>query len=146
MIYNLQGKIKVIEIIIALSALIIGGMIYIIYRTDTLLMFSWFNKLHLNDIVCALRENYGNSETFDFIKFNSPAALWLFSYMLLIDAIWFKFGQCAIYLFFISILPCIAISSEILQYFALVPGTFDIKDLIAYIVSIFTYLIIKLIP
>jgi hypothetical protein len=109
-------------------------------------MFSWFNKLHLNDIVCALRENYGNSETFDFIKFNSPAALWLFSYMLLIDAIWFKFGQCAIYLFFISILPCIAISSEILQYFALVPGTFDIKDLIAYIVSIFTYLIIKLIP
>jgi hypothetical protein len=42
-----------------------------------------------------------------------------------------------------SIVPIMALGSELLQYFKLIPGTFDIKDLMSYLCAIIFFLIIN---
>jgi len=61
----------------------------------------------------------------------------------MIDAIWHN-DKGAIKNIFISLVPLITISSEVLQYFGLVKGTFDIYDLTCYAIPPLVYMSLKL--
>ena len=120
-----------------------GGFIYIIFRSDTLIMFDWFNTLCLSEYSDFLRLKYGDIEICNFIKYNIPAALWLLSYLLIIDVIWKSKQFCLPYVIFILSMPIIAIISEIFQLFHLIPGIFDVFDDVSYSVVIVLFLLIK---
>ena len=64
--------------------------------------------------------------------------------MILVDAIWNSSKSISAYIF-IYYLPFLALMSEILQYFGLVPGVFDWIDIASYLFAILSYNIIKLI-
>ena len=117
---------------------ITGGLIYVIFRTKTLYMFSWFNYLNLGNIVDFLRLNYGTSQINEIIKFCLPDGLWLFSYLLTIKAI-HKTDKDVITIIFYVSLPVIAIGSEVLQFLNLIPGVFDIYDFTCYICAIILF-------
>jgi hypothetical protein len=106
-------------------------------------MFSWFEKLGLSTSVEYLRNTYGEHSIFAWVKYNLPAALWLFSYLFIMDSIWANHPNKTIYWIFMSLVPIMAFSSEILQYFSLIPGTFDFKDLLSYFYAIIFFLIIN---
>jgi hypothetical protein len=91
-------------------------------------MFSWLNSVNgvriLND--------FGNTfHVFHWFKYSLPDGLWLFSYTVLMLEIW-KQRINKESLFWIFILPFIALFSEFLQLFKVIPGTFDFIDLIFY--------------
>lgn len=134
---------SVLKSSLAIVLLIFGGFIYVIFRSEDLLMFNWFRSLGLNNIVIKLRDGYGLMNIQDWVKYNMPAGLWLFSYMLVIDSIWDDSNSSA-YKYFITILPVFAIISEVMQFFQILPGTFDIMDVIIYVFAIFLFLTIKL--
>lgn len=119
-----------------LLTLIIGGLIYISFRTDHLLMFKWFAALSLDsqieilrDTTFTLREHLPN-----WFVFSLPDGLWIFSYVTLTLLIWGNSINKR-NLFWVFLIPFIAISSELLQLFNIAPGTFDSIDLIFYIIG-----------
>ena len=86
--------------------------------------------------------NATNSELFGWVKFNMPAGLWLLAYMFMIDSVWGK-EKNYVYLYFLYILPFLAITSELMQISGLLPGTFDVMDLFCYVFAILLFVIIK---
>lgn len=126
------------RIALAILFFMVGGAIYVSYRVKTLNMFGWFNFLGLDHYVDYLRSNIGTYKISNFVKYSLPDGLWLFSYFLVIKAIYnTEMSKAAIISY--TALPLVAIGSEILQIFNLVPGVFDIYDLICYICSILIF-------
>jgi len=114
--------------------LIIGGLIYILFRTDSLVMFKWFATLSLDKPIEYLRDSTlpFKDQLPDWFLFSLPDGLWIFSIISFILLIWGNNinKQNLVWIFTI---PFIAIASEIGQLFSIVPGTFDAIDLAFYI-------------
>lgn len=134
----------VLKVAIGTLSILVGGLLYVILRTKRLLMFSWFEQLGLGGVVDSLRSNYGNHTVYAWIKYNLPAALWLFSYLYIMDSIWSKCSNKATYWLFMSVVPLMAICSEFLQYFKAVSGTFDDLDVLAYCGACILFFTLKL--
>jgi hypothetical protein len=118
------------------TALLVGGLIYILFRTSSLKMFAWYETMGFRSLTIALRKL-----TFPFapkipewILFSLPDGLWIFSYVNLMLCIWNNV-VCFKNLFWVLIIPLLAIGSEIGQGLGLIPGTFDLADLLLYILG-----------
>ena len=106
--------------------LFIGCLIYVLFRTDTLL----YNKLFGNFF-----SPIGSPKTFlqKIITFSLPDGLWAMSYTMLIFHL--RNDKTFKTLIWSILIPVIGILSEIGQLYYLIPGTFDIIDLIMYIIA-----------
>src|SRR3990172_4353052 len=96
--------------------LLIGGLICILFRADSLLMFRWFDTIGLGQTIKTARQLIGHSNLPAWTVFSLPDALWIFSFtnfMLIIwrDKFW---GQS---LFWIFIAPTVGLFSEVGQAF-----------------------------
>ena len=112
------------------AALFLGGMIYVLWRSDSLLMFHWFEHLGLAEPVLTMRlfaAPYSGSFP-SWFYFALPNGLWLLSGILFLHCVW---GSRALWqpAIWASILSLIAITSELCQYWGIVPGVFDGWDL-----------------
>ncbi|OXA79129.1 hypothetical protein SAMN05444397_102370 [Flavobacterium aquidurense] len=110
-----------------------GSLIYILFRTPSLRMFFWFEKLHFLDFIKSLRSfTITNVNNFpDFVLYSLPDGLWVFSYVSFILYQWENKIKSE-NLVWIFIIPIISITSELGQIIKIVPGTFDITDLLMY--------------
>ena len=113
----------------------IGGMIYILFRSQKLWLFHWFYALNLGEIINFMRSSVQEIKNFvpKTILFSLPDALWVYSFTMFIS-LFFKNFYIVSSIFIMSML------TEILQLF-FVTGTFDIYDLIYmflfYLLSIY---------
>lgn len=124
--------------ILSLLPLLIGGLIYILFRVDTLRMFNWFEKIGLLEHIDHLRQftlHFANGIP-EWILYSLPDGLWLFSYTTLLLGIWDN-RITNKNLSWIAIIPTIAILSELGQLAGAIPGTFDIMDLLLYLLGSF---------
>ena len=136
-------KNRATRIILSLGILSLGGLIYIIYRDKSLLMFDWFNSIGISSEIDGLRNLFQGEGIYGWVKYSLPDGLWIFSYMFIIDAIWDKERNAASMIFLWG-LPLVAVFSECFQYFGLLSGVFDWKDMASYTLAITLFLIIKL--
>lgn len=132
---------KALEITAAFLIFVVGGCIYIAFRSTTLRMFGWFDDLGLHDFILGVRSSSSSIHMPEIIRFCIPDGLWTLSYILFMDAIWSP--DVKRQLIFCCIIPLIGSLSEILQNFGFVKGTFDVVDLSCYIVPYIIYLILK---
>lgn len=116
--------------------LVLGSFIYISFRQNTLVMFSWLDRVNLLEVISDYRlftlpwvENLPN-----WFLYSLPDGLWLFSYLSILLAVWDNTISKHNVLWFLLV-PSVAVFSEIGQLFSIVPGTFDLIDLIFYIVG-----------
>ena len=115
-------KIKLI-IIHCIIPIMIGGLLYVFFRSTSIRMFKWFDFLGLENVIQLMRSTLFNvkSNIPNWIYFSLPDGLWVYSF----TRIWL-------------LIPFISgILSEILQYFGLFPGTFDYLDLCFSLFCIF---------
>jgi hypothetical protein len=115
----------------AAGSLLLGSAIYILFRSESLLMFRWANLLGLFPLIHSLRLYSLEVKPVipAWVVYSLPFALWTVSYMLFIQAIWF--GHKSIYrVIWFWAVPVISLASELGQYRRFVPGTFDIFDLL----------------
>ena len=133
---------RILKICIALLMLIIGGLIYVGFRSETLLMFRWFRCCGVFEYVAHFRETCLGCDLPYFVRYSLPDGLWLLSYMIIIGTIWNK-NKSIQYLIFVYAMPIIAIIIELLQYYFTELGTFDILDIIAYTAAIIIYKLIQ---
>lgn len=109
--------------------LFLGGLIYILFRTTSLYMFTWFDFLGIRHIVDFFRQEFLQIKLWDWIIYSLPNGLWLYSFINLFLFIW-ENQICKINLILIVIPPVFGIGSEIAQYYGFIHGTFDYVDLI----------------
>lgn len=114
--------------------LLLGGLIYILFRTTSLKMFSWFEYLGILETIMDVRKIFKNVILYEWIIYSLPDGLWLFSYVSLIITLWnneIKSGN----LFWLFGLPSIVLLTEIGQSISIIPGTFDWIDLYMYLIG-----------
>jgi len=110
-------------------ALFVGGMIYVVWRGQNLVMFAWFDTLGLSDSVARLRDYAAPYSRVlpHWFYYCLPQALWFFSGLLLLSCIWrgagTREGVAWVAVFFI-----IGSAFESGQLLGLVPGYFDAGD------------------
>ena len=128
---------------LSLVILLLGGLIYIIFRDKSLLMFNWFDAIGIGNEIDGLRRLFQGEGIYGWVKYSLPDGLWAFSYMFLVDAVWNGSKLISSYIFIYS-LPFFALLSEFFQYFSLLPGVFDWVDVASYLFAIILFVIIKL--
>lgn len=117
-----------------LFTLLSGSLLYILFRTSNLKMFNWFEKLNILSFINTLRDSTTIYTDYlpNIILYSLPDGLWLFSYVSLVLFLW-KNEIRNENLFWIFIVPIISIFSELGQLIKIVPGTFDLADLVMYL-------------
>lgn len=130
-----------LKILLSLSLLMLGGIIYLGYRNEALLLFEWAHFLGLDAIVHLFRTYASHYLLSSWIIYSLPDGMWLLSYMLIIDLLW---GESDISQnFWLYILPFIAIISELSQLIVPSHGTFDFLDLCCYFIAIILFKTLK---
>jgi hypothetical protein len=127
---------------LGMMLLLMGGMTYLLFRPQTLLMFHVTDAIGLSAAINSMREGI-SSQLPEFIIYNLPGALWAAAYILTIDSLMFR--QSVMPRILVSgIIPVIGAVSELLQLIGLLPGTFDVADLLCYLIPYLLYLSITL--
>ena len=125
------GKLERIEIFrrfygfVSLTSLVLGMGIYIFFRNTNMLIFAWIPPLgFLKNVYIPLEHSLITS----MFLYNLPDALWFLSGILFIRFLWFnKHKEQKIYLICFYFIGAIF---EISQLSSVIPGTFDLLDLL----------------
>jgi len=125
---------------LALTLLLTGAFLYILFRSRNHLAFYAADALGLRNFIDSLRASVADVETPEFVRFNLPDCLWSTSYILIADFIFREESQWA-RLKWVSAIPLIGIGSELLQFAGLLPGVYDPLDLVAYFLPLGCYFI-----
>lgn len=119
--------------------LFVGGGIYLLTRDKSLLMFNWVENIGFYDELDVLRSHFPSYKIPEWIKYSLPSGLWSFSYIIMMHLIWLDEDRTK-RLIWVLCLPVLAVFSEIFQIPGIIPGTFDMVDLLCYIIPIILYL------
>ena len=114
--------------------IVVGGLIYILFRTESLLMFRWAESLSLTDLITRGRAAAAPLLPYvpGVVLFSVPDGVWVFSATAFFARLWHD-GPMWMRAGWIGAAPAMAIGGELGQIVGLVPGTFDVLDMIAYI-------------
>ena len=118
------------SICLSTLALILGGMIYVLFRTAEPLFFQYIRALGFGNELDFIRQ-YAFTHYIKFpawIIYSLPSGLWAFAYAMVITSIWSGSKSKLKYFWIISI-PMLVLGYEILQYPGIIPGTFCLYDL-----------------
>ena len=129
-----------LESFLGFTLLLCGCVIYLLFRSKSLYIYKWCSALGLSEVIDNYRYAVRDWNIPYIVRFSLPDGLYCAAYILIIDAIWHNNAGIVKYLI-LSLVPLVTISSEILQYFGLVKGTFDVNDLICYLIPPIIYLI-----
>lgn len=108
----------------------LGALIYITLRSETLVMFSWAQHLGVDELISSLRTRAsGLRPVPGWIRYSLPDAAWAYSFAAALRLAWLS-APCRTAAFFWTALgPMLAIVAELGQAIGVVPGTFDSCDL-----------------
>lgn len=112
--------------------LLIGGLIYIGFRSKSLLLFKWFSLLGLEELINLYRLNVKSIELPGFILYSLPDGLWSYSFLEFIGLFKVKL--------LVWMVVCLIISFEFLQLFSIIEGTFCFIDLTVNVAVVILYL------
>lgn len=127
---------KKFQLVIHLLSICVGGLIYICFRSQDLLMFRWFDFLRFSDEILQIRNFFQafSIKNSEWIIYSLPDGLWMFSFTTVILYIWSNtINKKSI--IWIVIMPIISFFTEISQKYHLINGTYDSNDLFAYLLG-----------
>lgn len=138
-------RLRAAKLFCAVTALTLGGFIYLVFREKTLLMFSWVGHIGLEEALLAIR-HFLSAQKFvvePWVLYSLPNALWMLSGVILLDLIWDEKEYRKLGLAWILGFSGLAISAEFLQSLSLLPGTFDIFDLLLMVLISMVYIAVS---
>lgn len=125
--------------------LLLGGLIYILFRSNTLYINNWLLNHNLGFDLQIIRTYTLPTRAYlpEWLIYSFPDALWMLSLSTLIHTIW-KDEPTKSLIIWSLITPIIALSWEIAQGLKLIKGTFDWVDILFYgLVTITIYFNLK---
>ena len=129
----------VLRLFFAFALLSVGGLIYIVFRPDTTLLFYTLVKAGFAESMYKLRAAVSIGLPY-WVVYSLPNALWVAAYILITDMVLTGWAVRT-KLLVAAVIMAVGVASEMLQSVALVPGTFDVADIVAYIAPYSLYAI-----
>ena len=121
----------IINLLLALFFIITGGLIYICFRSENILFFSWMQYFNINYSI--LRQaNLGNNMIMSYFIYSFPNGLWVLSGLLFLKA--FLRNNKKYLIFYSIVFIFISISIEVGQLFGIISGAFDIFDIFTILI------------
>lgn len=119
----------------------VGGLIYVLFRAQHLLMFQWFEAMGLGATVQAARAFAAPHahQLPGWVLYSLPDGAWVYAATAANALIW-RDAPGLSRTFWVWACASIAIGGEIAQLSGAVPGVFDPIDLLAYLVAHFAAL------
>jgi len=137
-------KLTLMIMVLIISPLLLGGLIYIGWRPESLLMFAWFEFLGIDNAVMILRTTLSQYDLPSWMIFWIPNGTWTFAFTASLALIWLQPENLADYLryrLFWILLPLIfGLTMEAGQLFQILPGTFCFGDIMAHLIGALTAL------
>lgn len=114
----------------------IGGWIYLLWRSESLLMFQWAESIGIRWFVEMGRDWFGHigPSLPDWFLFSVPDGAWVYVATAFFGRLW-RTGPLWSHVCWTSIAPALAIGGELGQIPGFIPGTFDWMDLVAYLLA-----------
>ena len=124
------------SVLIAVAFLLLGSLIYVAFRSTTLMMFKWADALGILTAIDALRLPMQNHIDYipDWLVYSIPFALWVMAYILFVNVIWWNSKSHWRYFWF-WLVPTIAIFAEFCQWLRFIRGTFDTTDVFVLVLG-----------
>jgi hypothetical protein len=122
--------------IIAILSLLIGILIYVVYRPTSILAFEWFSWLGIDGLILSFRELtfIRDFTPYGFFLQSAPAGFWALSASLLMRIVWWH-NKSLWGVFWFCLIPILGMVAELSQLIGL-PGVFDPLDIFAYLVAL----------
>jgi hypothetical protein len=111
--------------------LVFGGLMYMAFRPTTLLMFGWFDHIGASPFVAELRIVARPLHSYlpDWAVYSFPQAAWVWFGTMALLQVSQQSRSSAGRVWVLA--PCLlAVGGEVGQRFHLVPGTFDVYDIV----------------
>jgi hypothetical protein len=108
-------------LLLVVSPLAFGSAIYLMFRDSNILAFRLFDVLGIS-----LPNRFDPGRLANPVACSLPDGLWVFAFASWMRLIWSQ------HWFWCNLPCCIALGSEIGQLFQVVPGTFDVLDVLFY--------------
>lgn len=115
----------------------VGAAIYTLWRSKRLLVFDWYRWAGWQTAVSVVRADaFGLRHLIPGpVLYSLPDALWVYSFTAFMTLLWSKQRKTFARTFWLLLPTTMAASCEIGQFLKIVPGTFDIVDLLSYFVA-----------
>jgi hypothetical protein len=128
---------KVRYLIHVVLPVIVGAAIYTCWRSDRLLVFSWYKAVGLFAVVVKWRLLAAPLRHFvpTSVLYSLPDALWVYSFTALMCLLWGRERNSAARIIWLSLPTILAVGAEFGQFPKWIPGTFDPVDVASYLVA-----------
>lgn len=134
------SRIKTGQVAAGLVTLIAGGLVYVLHRSRSLLLFHVADRLGMGTGIDNLRSQTTGLQLPEIVVYSLPGGLWSAAYILIVDGV--LNGQPRKRrLLWTSVIPAVGIVSELMQYAGLLPGTADAADIVCYGLPYLVYII-----
>ena len=123
----------------SLLLLLIGGMIYILFRSRQTLINLLLDHAGANGLE-GVREAISQWQFPEWVVYNLPGGLWSGAYIMLIHAL--TMGEpIGKRLLWAGLIPALGVLSEMMQQLLLLPGVADRWDVFFYVLPDFVYFV-----
>lgn len=126
----------------ALCSIVVGGVLYLLWRADSLLMFYWADILGVGNSLDVARQLVRSAGTQppEWATLSLPAALWAYSLTVLLGWIWAE-NWVVVCGLVVPAMVVLAAGVEVGQAVGVVPGTYTTLDLVLGVAAVFVGLI-----
>lgn len=109
--------------------LLLGGVIYLLWRDTSLLMFLWLEELGLSEAIANARSSSLLQATRPpaWVVFSLPNALWVLALVSSAGLLWRGTRRPWLKIA-VTIAACFGVGAEVAQGLGVLPGTFSITD------------------
>jgi hypothetical protein len=135
---------KLKQLTTPLFVFLLGGLIYVLFRTESIRFFDYLTYVELDKPLSIIRSITLPMNQFipEWVIYSLPDGLWLFSFSLVINKIWTKEDKIQFW-FWMLLFPSTAFIWEIGQASHFINGTFDWADLTVYSIILIYFLTIN---
>ena len=112
--------------------LLVGGSLYLLFRSHNLEMFYWLRTIKLEQFFYQHDFN-STSKLISFCVYSLPNGLWLLSAVIFFGLIWKN--EKDIFFFYSFSFLLVSLLFEGLQLTKIIPGTFDFNDIFILVIS-----------
>lgn len=133
-------------VIFCILPVLLGGAIYLLFRSDSSLMFAWIKKLGFDGELQSIREVTIPFSRFipQQVIFSAPDALWTFSLVWFLEIVWNEKNDNRLTNRILVASAVIAVGYECIQYFYRNLGWFSFNDVLWISASLAAFKLIRI--
>lgn len=124
--------------LIGLLFIVGGGLLYLLFRSRQVLMLYILDTTPLSHSISQMRGMASVWQPSEWVVYSLPGGLWSAAYIMVIHSLMHNL-ETGILWKWASVIPLLGAFSELGQALRLIPGTFDMTDLVCYMLPFIIY-------